>query len=184
MDIYGKTKKELLKKGYKKNVYGLDLGYVAPGFTLEKGKSIYISPIEDMTRADDSKLVDSLKEIIRGKVAKLFRETLLFKDVYYEERPENFDLIVVIYIRDIYTWFGYLSEGSECTWGINVYDNNGELLLSGFDRITSDSYSRDIGFLTEEVPALALLFVCRNNSDFNQEYNRLLRDKKLKPLRN
>lgn len=184
VDVFGKTKKQLLKKGYKRNVYGLDLGYIAPEFALEKGKSIYIAPIKNLTRMNDSEVVDSLKEIIRNKVANLFKETKLFEAVYSEERPENVDLVAVIYIRDIYTFLGYLSEGSECTWGIDVYNNSGELLLSGFDRITSDSYSKDVEFLTGEVPTLALLFVCRNNSGFNQEYNKLLRDKKLKPIRN
>lgn len=184
VDIFGKTKKQLLKKGYKRGVHGLDLGFTAPEFVLEKGKSIYIAPIKNMTRKDDSEVVDSLKDIVRNKVAKLFEETKLFDAVYTGERPESVDLVAVIYIRDIYTWLGYLSEGSECTWGIDVYNSNGELLLSGFDRITSDYYSRDLDFLMDEVPTLALLFVCRNNGDFNQEYNKLLRSKKLKPIRN
>lgn len=183
-DVFGKTKKQLLKKGYKRNVFGLDLGYIAPEFALERGKSIYIAPIKNLTRMDDSAVVDSLKEIIRNKVAGLFEETRLFEAVYSEEKPESVDLVAVVYVRDIYTFFGYLSEGSECTWGVDVYDNNGEIVLSGFDRITSDSYSRDVDFLMGEVPALALLFVCRNNSDFNREFNKLLRDKKLKPIRN
>ncbi len=182
-DIYNKKKKEFLKKGYKKNFFGLDLGYKAPHFFLEEGKTIYISPIRDLTGRTNSKSDFFWNEAMRSKLAKLLRETLLFKDVYDEEKQMDADLIAEISILGVQSWLGYLSDGSECIWDINLYNKKGELLLSGFDKITSESFSSDINLCMKDLPILALLFICRNNDAFNNEYNELMRAKKLKSIR-
>ena len=174
---YRVTKKRLKAEGYRKKIFGLEMGYVKEGFELEPGKVIYVVPIKNLAREETKGLVDAIADATRKKVMGLLEETELFSKVTTREKKADYSL--EIYVMEIETMFNIWASGSRCVWGVNLYDAKRNLLMAGYDRITSDAYSKDVRFLMDQVPSRAMLFVCRGNPDFNGEYMKLMRTHKI-----
>ena len=174
------TKKRLKAEGYKKNVFGIDMGYIKDDFVLEPAKVIYVAPIKNMARPETEGLMDALSEATRKKVVQLIEETELFSKVTTKKKDKDkADYSLEIYVMEIETMFNIWASGSRLVWGVNLYDGERNLLMAGYDRISSDAYSRDVRFLVDQMPSRSVLFVCRANPEFNSEFKKLMRTHKI-----
>jgi|GEM_PF-5513799 len=173
---YRETKKRLKSEGYKKNVFGLGMGYIKEGFALEPGRSVYVAPVKSLVREQSKDLVSALEGSVVAKTAELLKETELFSEVTTKDKKADYSL--EIYVMEAETMFNIWTSGSRVVWGVNLYDADRNLLMAGYDKISSDAYSDDVRFLAEQMPDRAVLFVCRSNPEFNAEYRRLMRTRK------
>jgi len=173
---YRSYKSKLKAEGYKKGLYGLDTGYQRQGFRLETGKSIYLTPVKNMVKGDGKAAVDAAAEGVMKRFASLLEETEMFSSVSRREKGAHY--VIEIYVMELKTIFNIWTAGSWCVWGVNLYDNDRNLLMAGFDRINSTAYYGDAAFLMDQIADRALLFLGRANPDFNTEYRALLRMRK------
>jgi len=174
---YSETKKRLKSEGYEKNFFGMGMGYIKEGFELEQGKGIYVAPIKDMVRPETKGLVDSMADATQKRTADLLKETELFSQVSTTEKKA--DYVLEIYVMELETEFNIWVQGSRCVWGVNLYDQKRNLLMAGYDIVESESYSKDVDFLMGQLPNKTVLFVCRSNQNFNNDYVKLLRTRKI-----
>ena len=173
---YRSYRNKLKAEGYKKGLYGLDMGYQRQGFRLDAGKSIYLSPLKNMVKGEGRAAVDAAAEGMMKRFASLLDDTEMFSSV--SRREKGADYTVEIYVMEQRSVFNIWTAGSWCVWGINLYDKERNLLMAGFDRISSNAYYGDAAFLIDQIADRALLFVGRANPDFNTEYRALLRMRK------
>ncbi|MBN1282348.1 MAG: hypothetical protein JXA24_01065 [Proteobacteria bacterium] len=173
---YGETRKRLKSEGYQKHLFGLGMGYMRPGFQLEQGKSLHVAPIKNMARDETRGLAGDLADVAQERSVELLRESEIFSGVGTAEKKADYTL--EIYIMEIETGYNIWGQGSWCVWGVNLYDAKRNLLMAGYDRIESDSYSRNVDFLVGQIPDRTTLFICRSNPSFNTDYVRLLRTRK------
>jgi len=176
--IYGEVKKELKKKGYKKNVLDMKYGYVKPGFTLPEGLSVHVAPVENKVKGEGKELVAAMSGITRSRLAELLRETDLFSKVSTGD-VKGADLSVKVRVMEVQSFMSVWLSGSSCLWMVDVHGRDGKLVLSGFDKLSSESYGKDAEFLADEIPIHALLFIGRNNPTFDEEYKKALRNREL-----
>jgi hypothetical protein len=176
--IYGEVKKELKGKGYRKNVLDMKYGYIKPGFTLPEGLSVYVAPIDNAVKGEGKDLVAAMSDITRSRLAGLLKETELFSRVSTSDR-KGADLIVRLKIMEVQSLMSVWLAGSSCLWMVDVHDKDGKLVLSGFDKLSSEFYGKDAEFLSDEIPIHALFFLSRNNPTFDEEYKKALRNREL-----
>ncbi len=176
--IYGAVKKDLREKGYGKGVFGTDMSYIAPGFSLPEGLSVYVAPVENDVKGDGQNLVAALAEVMRAKVVRLLKESDMFSRVS-DSDAKGADLIVNVKVLELQEILGIWLSGSSCIWQADVRDAGGRLVMSGFDKLSSEYFNKNTEFLTDEIPIHTILFICRHNPEFDAEYMKALRNKRL-----
>jgi hypothetical protein len=165
----------LLKNGYERYVNGLKVGFIKSDFELNAGKTIHVMPVKNMTDLE-AEWIGSFAKNIEDQTVQLLKETELFTAVTTGEKSKTADLRLEIYIRGL--------VGKDCIWGIDLFDNKtNQKVLSGFDKdstlgrdvaygiyIGFSESPRPIDYFMKSLPKKAILFIGRNNPQFNREY--------------